>query len=182
MTEKYIRQLNLARRRMNDSFYQDTPSQPESTRLSASQSNTDFTASSPAKTPYSARPSFNDGAFSAGESQVEYNPMQLLRAFDNLNWKHIQIETNDDDSWQIGMKILEIVDHKNSIIRQLFHNSNGGSRRPKAAAEETFNAKGSGSYSPSDSKRQSAALGTNFKKRKSINPVPLLNRMLSRQD
>jgi hypothetical protein len=183
-----MKQLNSARKRINDTFYQDAPSQPESARLSSSHStNTDTTASSPAKAPSSARPSFNEGPFSATESpsSTDYNPMQLLRAYDNwkyLNWKFIQIDSSDDDSWQISMKIIEILDNKNSIIRQIFQNSNGGSRRPKAAVEETLNSKSAGPYSPSESKRQSAVLGTNFKKRKSINPVPLLNRMLSRQD
>lgn len=72
------------------------------------------------------------------------------------------------------------------MISQIFKNSLVGKRMPKAAAEETFNLRGA--YSPSESKRQSMvpSSSTNnlkgYKKRKSINPVPLLNRMLSKQE
>lgn len=184
LQESYQKYALKVQKRINESFYSDTP--PQSTDISISHPvnvETDNSSPSPSK---SARPSINEDQFGTNWANDCDPSRVLLKAYEGLSWKVIQIDALEDDAWQINMKIIEIIESKKSIVWQLFQNSSGGSKRPKTAAEATFFKGSLHSYFPNESKRTNRSSNSfaNLKsnKRRSINPIPLLNRMLSKPE
>lgn len=114
-TEKFIKQLNQTSKRINENFYYDAPKPLNAPTHRGSSVHflnheIDAISSSPSKTAHSARPSLNEGPFNSSSSSdnsslSSFNPSQILRSYENLNWKFISIDAPDDESWQFSLKV-----------------------------------------------------------------------------
>uniref|UniRef100_A0A7E4V7F4 Target of rapamycin complex 2 subunit MAPKAP1 n=1 Tax=Panagrellus redivivus TaxID=6233 RepID=A0A7E4V7F4_PANRE len=115
----------------------------------------------------------------------------LNMVYAHSKWKTLCVEAGEADSWEIVSKITAILDQRYSHVRQIYAESKAGSRTPYEAllkfeqatsgdAESRIisNGRGSGCHTPI-----SPQTPTSKNKRKfSMNPMPMLSRMLSRQD
>ncbi|VDK73520.1 unnamed protein product [Litomosoides sigmodontis] len=66
---------------------------------------------------------------------VELSDMKL---YNDAYWKILELETDVDDAWNITEKITAITDKINSVVRQIYNCSSGGSKKPKKAAAKAF--------------------------------------------
>ncbi|KAI6218204.1 Stress-activated map kinase-interacting protein 1-like protein [Aphelenchoides fujianensis] len=164
-----------------DDFYQDAPSST-GRRTSSSQSGGTTSDSSSSKT----RGMTDD---SLPDSSDEATLQQLLQAYEGMSWKILQIETNDEDARDIAAKAMELVEAKRSVVRLLFANSAGGTRRVRTAAEFTFAPKEPPVHPAVSNGKRASTVGIsaspsapNLRKRMSVNPFPTFTRMFSKPD
>uniref|UniRef100_A0A1I7RYM6 Uncharacterized protein n=1 Tax=Bursaphelenchus xylophilus TaxID=6326 RepID=A0A1I7RYM6_BURXY len=118
------------------------------------------------------------------EGIEKFQPKDLIHGYERLSWKTLNIETTDDEAWKIGEKLSDIIDQRKSPIRQIFQHSNSGEHRPSSAAETAFRLRNL-SYISQNIRQQDEASSSGHKthrRRFSVNPMPMLNKILSRNE
>uniref|UniRef100_A0A914DV82 Target of rapamycin complex 2 subunit MAPKAP1 n=1 Tax=Acrobeloides nanus TaxID=290746 RepID=A0A914DV82_9BILA len=115
-------------------------------------------------------------------STVSYNEInwqQFCQAYERAQWKTLQLEAQEEDAWKIGVRLNEIVESRDSIVRNVYLNSSFATLSPMTAAEVAFRPKLSTTTAgPSIPTTPS----TPQKPRKTSFVPPFFSRMISRQD
>ncbi|CAG9536287.1 unnamed protein product [Cercopithifilaria johnstoni] len=72
------------------------------------------------------------------DRSTENNELSRRKLYNDARWKILKLEADVDDAWNITKRINTIIDDVNSVVRQIYKYSNGGSKKPKKAAAEAF--------------------------------------------
>uniref|UniRef100_A0AC34FGY7 Sin1 middle CRIM domain-containing protein n=1 Tax=Panagrolaimus sp. ES5 TaxID=591445 RepID=A0AC34FGY7_9BILA len=110
----------------------------------------------------------------------------FIGLLDGARWKTLHLEAREEDAWNIGVKLNAVLDSRYSYVKQMFEQSRNGSRSPQDSALRLERITKTPLTTPTNNRdfaRPSTPQTPGKTRRKiSMNPMPYLNRMLSRPD
>uniref|UniRef100_A0AC34RR59 Stress-activated map kinase-interacting protein 1 n=2 Tax=Panagrolaimus sp. JU765 TaxID=591449 RepID=A0AC34RR59_9BILA len=115
------------------------------------------------------------------DSQSPIKKSDKISLLEKTKWKTLTLETKEDDAWNIVTKLNLILEARPSFIRQLYEQSHNTSRNPFESAQKIEKEVKKAFNSVTAPTTPITPTGKSRKKF-TVNPLPMLSRMLSKQD